>query len=244
MNEGSRPEQQHSYDGSGSPSPDYLGHRQRLRERYAKGGLDQWQDYEILEFALTFALPRRDTKPIAKALIRAFGSLCAVLEARPDELAAVKGMGDTSAMFLNLLRDTARVYARAQARGAAAHSASTPAKVFEYLSVGMKGLGDENVRALFMNRMNEITADELLATGTVDATQVHTRKIVERALFHKASRVILAHNHPSGSLEPSGEDVDMTEKIRDALGLVEIELVDHVIVGRSGYFSFADAGLI
>lgn len=211
--------------------------------RYDKDGFDNWHDYEILEYLLTFALPRRDTKPQAKELIRKFGSFHAVLEADPRQIAALRGLGPYTARFINVMYQTARMYARTKTHGTPV-SLSTPQQVRHYLTVSMKGLSDESVRALYLNRQNEIVADELLETGTVDTTQVYTRKIVERALRHKASRIILAHNHPSGSLEPSAEDVEVTERIRDALALIEIELLDHVIVGQSGYFSFSDAGLV
>lgn len=221
--------------------PSYTGHRQRIKEKYEKSGMDGWHDYEVLELALSYAIPRKDTKPIAKDLLSRFKSLNAVLDADIKELETVKGISNHSALFLKFLKDVSVLYMEKGIHGR--DLLSSPKVVFDYLKVALKGLADEEFKMLFLDSRNQLIAMETLQAGTVNRSVVFPRKVVERALYHHAVGVIVAHNHPAGSLEPSVEDQDITKAIQDALKTVDIKLLDHIIIGGNEYFSFKESGI-
>lgn len=222
--------------------PSYAGHRQRIKEKYEKSGMDGWHDYEILELALSYAIPRKDTKPIAKDLLSKFRSLNAVLDADIKELETVKGISKHSALFLRFLKDVSVLYME---KGLQSRDLlSSPKVVFDYFKVALKGLTDEEFKMLFLDSRNQLIAMETLQAGTVNRSVVFPRKVVERALYHHAVGVIIAHNHPAGSLEPSVEDQDITRAIQDALKTVDIKLLDHIIIGGNEYFSFKESGIV
>jgi len=219
----------------------YIGHRQRIKEKYEKSGVDGWHDYEVLELALSYAIPRKDTKPIAKDLLARFKSLNAILDADIKELETVKGISKHSALFLRFLKDVSVLYMEKGIHGR--DLLSSPQIVFDYLKVALKGMADEEFRMLFLDSRNQLIAMESLKAGTVNRSVVFPRKVVERALYHHAVGVIIAHNHPAGSLEPSVEDQDITKAIQDALKTVDIKLLDHIIIGGNEYFSFKESGI-
>ena len=221
--------------------PSYVGHRQRIKEKYEKSGMDGWHDYEVLELALSYAIPRKDTKPIAKDLLARFKSFNAILDADTKELATVKGISKHSALFLRFLKDVSVLYMEKGIHGR--DLLSSPQVVFDYLKVALKGLADEEFKMLFLDSRNQLIAMEGLKAGTVNRSVVFPRKVVERALYHHAVGVIIAHNHPAGSLEPSVEDQDITKAIQDALKTVDIKLLDHIIIGGNEYFSFKESGI-
>jgi DNA repair protein RadC len=221
--------------------PSYVGHRQRIKEKYEKSGMDGWHDYEVLELALSYAIPRKDTKPIAKDLLSKFRSLNAVLDADIKEFETVKGISKHSALFLRFLKDVSVLYMEKGILGR--DLLSSPKVVFDYLKVALKGLADEEFKMLFLDSRNQLIAMETLQAGTVNRSVVFPRKVVERALYHHAVGVIVAHNHPAGSLEPSVEDQDITRAIQDALKTVDIKLLDHIIIGGNEYFSFKESGI-
>lgn len=222
--------------------PGYLGHRKRIKEKYKKYGFNGWLDYEILELVLSFAIPRKDTKPIAKELISRFKTINNVFNADPKELKKIKGISDHSALFLNLLKDISVLYLE---NGLYKKDLlSSPQCVYNYLKASLKGMVDEEFKTLFLDVRNQLIAIETLKTGTVDKLVVYPRKIVERALYHHAVGVIIAHNHPGGSLNPSEDDRIITKAIKDALKTVDIRLLDHIIIGRNEYFSFTESGII
>lgn len=224
-----------------SKKPSYTGHRKRLKEKYKKCGIGGWLDYEVLELALSYAVPRRDTKPAAKELISQFKSINGVLDAGAEDIKTVKGVSEHTALFLRLLKDIFILYS--ENRLYDKDLLSSPESVYDYLKISLKGAVDEEFKALFLNSRNQLVSVETLQTGTVNKAVVYPRKVVERALSNHAAGVIIAHNHPAGTLKPSKEDIDVTKAVKEALKTVDINLIDHVIIGGAGYFSFIDSGL-
>ena len=220
----------------------HLGHRKRLRERFLKGGAEALADYELLELLLFTAMPRRDTKPVAKALLERFGSVGEAVAAEPPALREVAGVGDAAvtalksaeAVALRLLSD------RVQGRNVL----SSWAKLEDYLMAAMARKKREHFRVLFLNRKNELIADEEQQRGTVDHTPVYTREVVARALELGATALVIGHNHPSGDPTPSRGDIDMTGELQEAGQKLGIVLHDHVIVSRRGLSSFKSLGLL
>ena len=219
----------------------HLGHRARIKEKYEKSGLHGWHDYEVLELALSYAIARKDTKSIAKEMLNKFKTLNAVLDADIKDLQSINGISKHSALFLKLLKDVAVLYMEKGLHGR--DLLSSPQVVCDYLKVALKGLSDEEFCMLFLDGRNQLIEIETLKTGTVNRAVVFPRKIVERALYHHAVSVIVAHNHPSGALEPSAEDKDITSSIKNALKTVDIALLDHVIIGGNGFFSFKEKNI-
>ncbi len=221
----------------------YKGHRTRLRERFRKTGFEGFQDYEALELMLTYAVPRRDVKPLAKHLIKRFGSLQGVLDAPFEELESEDGLSENSATYLKTLKGCATLYLRKRARSDNKTIASSGA-LLDYCQVKMAGLKDEIFLAVFLNSSNEVIADEVIQEGTVNQSVVYPRKVMERALHYKATALIFVHNHPTGACKPSEDDKCITgELVRVARGL-QIAVHDHLIICRDGYYSFREHGHI
>lgn len=218
------------------------GHRERLRERFRKGGADAMPDYELLELLLFRALPRRDTKDLAKRLLARFGSFSEVVNAPEPRLKEVKGVGDSVVGELKLVRAVAVRMMRKSLDGKPTFS-STPA-VLEYLRAVQGFEAREQFRILFVDRRNHLIADEVQGTGTVDHTPVYIREVIKRALELSATAIILVHNHPSGDPSPSRADIDMTRKIVDAARPLGVTVLDHIIVGRDGHASFKQLRLM
>lgn len=214
----------------------YLGHRQRIKEKYEKSGISGWLDYEILELALSYAIPRKDTKPIAKALLSRFKTINGVLDSDKKELRTITGVSDHTALFLSLLKDITILYLENGLYNK--DLLSSPQVVYNYLKASLKGTVDEEFKVLFLDNRNQLITIETLNTGTVNQSVVYPRKVAERALYNHAVSVIIAHNHPAGTLEPSLEDCTITNFIKDALKTVDITLLDHIIIGNNDYFSF------
>ena len=222
--------------------PHYLGHRDRLRERFARHGADALPDYELLELALFRAIPRRDVKPLAKALIRRFGSFAEVLSAEPARLAEVEGVSAGVVADLKLMEAAGRRLAR----GAIAQREllSSWSALIEYLRATMAFATREEFRVLFLDKRNHLIADEIQGRGTVDHTPVYPREVARRSLELSATAIILAHNHPSGDPAPSAADVTMTREVMAVLSPLKIVVHDHVILGRSGHASLKGLQLI
>ena len=223
-------------------SAPHAGHRQRLKQRFTDGGPEAMPDYELLELLLFGALPRRDTKPIAKRLLQTFGSFAEVINAPPERLKEVQGVGDAAVMQLKLVRASAL---RLMQKGILQRPvlASWDA-VLDYCRAAMGYEAREQFRILFLDKKNRLIADEVQQQGTVDHTPVYVREVVKRALEHSASAIILVHNHPSGDPAPSRADIDMTRHIIDAAKPLGIAIHDHIIVGRQGHASFKGLKLI
>ncbi|MCK4940151.1 MAG: DNA repair protein RadC [Rhodospirillaceae bacterium] len=220
----------------------YAGHRARLRERFVKSGASALPDYELVELLLFNSMPRRDVKPIAKALIKKFGSLGAILDADINEISSVDGMGEVAAINMKVVRETAT-------RMLGQEIMDKPVlgnwqALLDYCRVSMGGSKIEQFRILFLNRKNVLIADELQQSGTVDHTPVYPREVIKRALDLEASALILVHNHPSGDTTPSKPDIEMTMEIQDAGQKLGIALHDHIIVSTNDYTSFKTEGLL
>ncbi|OGP70969.1 MAG: hypothetical protein A2Z73_00450 [Deltaproteobacteria bacterium RBG_13_60_28] len=227
----------------GKPAkPHYHGHRQRLRSRFLKGGAAALQDYELLELLLTFAIPYSDVKPLAKGLIQHFGSFTQVLDASPQDLMEFTGLKEYSATLINLVKACAEYYLKEEAlKRSPIHSLDA---LVAYCRTAMGGLKDEQFRVLFLNSQNEIIAEEIVQEGTVDQTVVYPRKVLELALKHKATALILVHNHPSGNLKPSASDRELTRALVKAAKTLNLTVHDHLIVSRQGYFSLAEHNMV
>lgn len=222
--------------------PTYEGHRQRIKDKYKKSGINGWLDYEVLELVLSYAIARKDIKPIAKELISRFKTINGVLDADREELKNVPGISEHAALFFNLLKDITILYLENGLHNK--DLLSSPDVVYDYLKASLKGSADEEFKTLFLNSRNQLIAVETLQTGTVNKSVVYPRKLVERSLYHHAVGIIIAHNHPAGTLKPSQDDCAVTKSIKDALKTVEISLLDHIIIGGNDYFSFNSEGLI
>ncbi len=223
-------------------NPHYIGHRKRLRERFLKTGREGLQDYELLETLLCFAIPRKDTKPAAKALLKKFRDIPGVLDAPVEGLIAIEGIGRESALLFKVVRSLLELYTyERDLKGA---RLSSPSAVNEYCRVAMGGLTDEQFRAFYLNNQNVIISEVLLHDGTVDQAVVYPRKLLEHALRLKATGVILVHNHPGGGLQPSRNDISLTERIMSAAREIGLTVHDHLIITGEGYFSFREQGLL
>ena len=224
------------------PALDPAGHRARLRKRLLEGGIDALADHEVIEFLLMTAIPRRDVKPLARSLIQRFGSLAAVLNTDPRTLANHPGMGEASAAALRLVAVAARRLARQAVREAPV-LASWQA-LLDYLMIDMAHLTVERVRILYLDTRNMLILDDHVGDGSLDEAQIHPREVIRRALDLGAAALILVHNHPSGSPEPSRADIQITLRIAEAGRLLGIVVHDHVIIGRNGHASLKAKGLI
>jgi DNA repair protein RadC len=222
--------------------PDYFGHRERLRQRLLTAGSAALADYELLEFLLYAAKPRGDTKPLAKALLREFGSLARVLGAEPKALGTVKGMGPASIAALIAVRAAAREMLRAEVKDRSV--ISNWQQLIDYCTAQMGHANKEEFHLLFLDTKNALIADEKQQQGTVNHTPVYPREVVKRALELSASAVIMVHNHPSGDVTPSKADIEMTRAVREAAKAVGIALHDHLVIGRGRHASFKSLGLL
>lgn len=222
--------------------PHYHGHRKRLRERFIKGGSSALADYELLELVLFLAVPRADTKPLAKALIEKFGSYAEVVSADEARLKEVKGIGDSAVIALKLVRESALRLSQQQILNRPV-MASWEA-VVDYCRAAMAHNKTEQLRILFLDKKNNLIADEVQQVGTVDHTPVYPREVIKRALELGATALILTHNHPSGDPTPSRDDIAMTREIADAGAKLGVIVHDHIIVGKNGHTSFKAIGLL
>ena len=220
-------------------NPD-AGHRERLRARFFNG--DALPDYELLELTLFPAIPRRDTKPLAKRLLARFGSYAEVIAAPRARLMEVEGVGEGVVNQLKIVEAAAARLAQAQVIGKPALSSWTA--LIDYCMATMARAPAEEFRVLYLDRKNVLIADEVQAKGTVDHAPVYPREIIKRALEHGASALILVHNHPSGDPTPSKADITMTREIADAAKALKIAIHDHLVIGRGGHASFKSLGLL
>ena len=222
--------------------PHHSGHRDRLRQRFLKSGADGLQDYELLEMVLFAAIPRRDVKPLAKQLIKEFGGLSGALGAGLPALQNVKGLGENAAELLKIIHAMTLHILRSEIEKKPVLSSWQ--KLIDYCYVAMAHEKREHFRVLFLNRKNQLMADEVQQTGTVDHTPVYPREIVKRALELGATAMILVHNHPSGDPTPSDSDIAMTEEIIRAAAALDILVHDHLIISQNGHSSFKSLGLL
>ena len=224
-----------------SDGPHYEGHRDRLRDRFRQAGGDSLPDYELLELVLFRSMPRRDVKPVAKALIARFGSFAETVCASPDRLMEVDGIGEATALDLSILAAVARRVARGEI-GKRPALASFRA-VLDYCRAAMAFEDIEKFRVLFLDKKNVLIADEEQGKGTVDHTPVYPREVIKRALELGATALILVHNHPSGDPSPSQADIAMTRALAAIAKPMGLEVHDHLIVGKHGHASLKSLSL-
>ena len=210
--------------------------------RFLKGGADAMPDYELLELALFAAVPRRDTKPLAKALLARFGSFAEVIAAPAARLMEIKGVGESVVQQLKIVEAAAHRSAKTKVINRPALSSWTA--LLDYCTAAMARVANEEFRVLFLDRKNVLVADEVQNRGTVDHTPVYPREIVKRALELSASSIILVHNHPSGDPTPSRADIALTRDIAAAAKALHITVHDHLVIGRGGHASFKALGLL
>lgn len=218
------------------------GHRARLRGRLLGQGGDALLDHELVEYLLALAIPRRDTKPLAKQLLAHYGGLSALITADAENIAAQPGMGETSTAALKIVQ------------AAALRLLSEPVReqpilaswdaLLDYLRADMAHLTIERMRVLYLNSKNMLVRDEVASEGSVDQTAVYTREIIRRAMDLGATAIILVHNHPSGDSAPSRQDISMTREIADAGKKLGVSVHDHIIIGKDGFSSMRSAGVI
>lgn len=223
-------------------APHYHGHRERLRERFRDAGPDALSDYELLEMVLFRALPRRDVKPLAKSLIGRFGSFAEVVHAPDARLREISGLGESAIIELKLIAATASRVAKGQLKQRTVLSSWTA--VIDYCRTSMAFADKEQFRILFLDKRNQLIADELQQVGTVDHTPVYPREVVKRALELSATSIIMVHNQPSGDPTPSQADIQMTKSIIDISSPLGISVHDHIIVGKNGHASLKGLRLI
>jgi len=223
-------------------SPGHLGHRARMREKLLAAGPDALLDHELLEMVLFLALPRRDTKPIARALLARFGSFAGAVSAPLAELREIEGLGEAGAAALRTVQAAALRLARAEVMERPV--LNNWDRLLAYLSAVLARVRVEQFRVLFLDTRNRLIADEPQARGTVNHTPVYPREVVKRALELQATALILVHNHPSGDPTPSRADLEMTQEVKSAAGILGIVLHDHLIVGNGRHLSFRREGLL
>jgi DNA repair protein RadC len=222
--------------------PNYTGHRQRLRDRFIKNGAEALQDYELLELVLFTAIPQKDVKPLAKDLLKKFGSLPELMSAPLNELSRIDGIKETTATALKAMIALAQRGMKRELLGKPI--LNTWPRLMDYCLGTMAHQTREYFRILFLNKKNELMADEILSSGTVDHTAAYPREIMKRALEVSATALILVHNHPSGDSQPSNPDIMMTKQIIDAGRPFSIVIHDHIIVSKAGTSSMKQLGLL
>src|SRR5262245_52623563 len=227
---------------AGDDKPDYLGHRQRLRERFLTGGDGALADYELLELLLCQAQPRVDVKPVAKGLLKRFGSFARVVAATPAELQETDGVGPAAAVIIKVVQACA--LRMAQQDIVQRDVIGSWKKLLDYCRMRMAEEKTEQFRLLFLDNKNAVIADEQQQRGTVNHTPVYPREVVKRALELGASAIILVHNHPSGDPTPSEDDIAMTKEVAAAADKLGIAVHDHIIIGRKGHASLRSLGYL
>jgi DNA repair protein RadC len=227
---------------SGGDVPEYLDHRRRVRERFLAAGADALADYELLELVLFGPIPRRDVKPLAKALIRRFDSFAGTIAAPTERLREITGVGEAVVAALKTVEAAALRLAKGRVINRPALSSWDA--LLDYCAAAMGHAQTEEFRVLFLDRKNVLLAEEVHQRGTVDHTPVYPREVVKRALELGASALILVHNHPSGDPTPSKADIAMTREVAIAAKALKIELHDHLVIGRGSHASFKALGLL
>lgn len=215
--------------------PSFFGHRERLRKKFIANGIEAFLPHEILELILTYSIPRKDTKALAWTLLKKFGTLSDVLDAKEEDLQKVKGLGPSSVVLIKLIRSVMRNYSLEKIKDR--EEISNPEKLLEFCKASLQGRQEEAFEVIFLTIRNTVIAVERLFQGTLDRARINPRIILERAFFHNAAGLIFVHNHPSGEPSPSNEDRYLTNTISSLTTHLGIAVVDHIIVGRGKAFS-------
>lgn len=222
---------------------DYIGHRKRLRKRYLENGYESLQDYEIIELLLTFVKQRVDTKPLAKQLIKKYGTIEEIFKADKKELENIDGIGEISAIFLKFIGDIS-AYSFKEKTKKEKIAFRNKSQLLSYLRNDIGFSKNEEFKVLFLNSSNEIIEIESLFTGTIDKSAIYPRKILERALHYNARSLVFVHNHPSGNVMPSEKDKELTQEMKEFFRMVDIYVLDHIIITKDSHFSFLEEGII
>jgi DNA repair protein RadC len=218
------------------------GHRKRLRDKFLKSGLGGFHDYEIVELLLSLGTPRRDCKLPAKEAIKRFGTLRGVLEAPIEEMEKIEGIGPYNAFGIRLVQEVAREFLRAKIIDKPFYSSSQ--EIFDYLYHSMRGLKKEVFKVIYLTGQNQVIDTADLSEGTVNASTVAPREVIEGAIKYSAASLVFVHNHPSGNPQPSTSDMSLTRELVYAGKVMQIKVLDHIIIGENRYYSFAGEGLI
>lgn len=224
--------------------PHYLGHRQRLRERFLLGGGSNMPDYELLELLLTYTIPRRDVKPLAKELVKKFGSFAGVINASHEELLACDGIKEASATMIKVIAESVLRASWQNLQGSDEPVINNWESMMDYCRSAMAYQTVEEFRIIFLNVKLRVIGEEIQQRGTVNHVSVHPREVIKSAIARGASAIIMVHNHPSGDVTPSKPDIDITKMVKDAGAPVGITLLDHVIISKYDAFSFKDKGIL
>jgi DNA repair protein RadC len=222
--------------------PGYEKHRQRLKAKYLEAGMSAFHDYETVELLLSYAIPRRDVKPLARELLRQFGTLRGIVDAEVVDLEKIRGIGRHTAILFKLVKDLGIVYLREKAEEKSQISCTT--ELLDFCKANMGGLKDERFCVIYLDAMNKMIEFETVQEGIVNQAVVYPRKVLENALKRKASAIILVHNHPSGNVRPSDADIRLTKTIQEAGRVLDILVHDHVIIGENRAFSFREEGIM
>jgi DNA repair protein RadC len=222
--------------------PHYKEHRKRMKKKFTASGVDAFHDYEVLELLLFYAIPRKDLKPLAKDLLKKFGTLKGVMDASIHDLEGITGVSTHTAVLIKLIRDMGSLYLKEKAKEKPQITCTR--ELLDYCRTAIGGLKDERFCVIYLDAQNKITGMETIQEGIVNQAVVYPRKVLENAIAQKASAIILVHNHPSGHVKPSDADIKLTKTIRDTARMLDILVHDHVIVGENRFFSFREEGLM
>jgi len=222
--------------------PDHIEHRQRLKQKYSTAGLAALHDYEVLELLLSFSIPRKDVKPLARRLLREFTSLKGVMDAEAAELKKINGVGEHTAILLKLVKELGALYLKEKAGEKIQISCTS--ELLNFCRMEFGGLKDERFCVIYLNAQNRVIGMDTIQEGIVNQAVVYPRKVLEYSLKNKASSIILAHNHPSGHVKPSEADIRLTKLIQDTARILDIIVHDHIIIGENRVFSFREEGII
>ena len=218
------------------------GHRQRLQQKFKASGIDALHEYEVLELLLTYVIRQQDVKPLAKALLKEFGSVKGILDTELAGLQTVSGIGERSAIMLKLVKDIAALYLKQKAKEK--KQVTCTSELLDYCRTVMGGKRDEEFCVIYLDAQNQIIEFETIQRGVVNQAVVYPRQVLENALKKKASAIILAHNHPSGHVRPSDADIRLTKMIQETAKVLDILVHDHIIIGENRFFSFREEGLM
>ena len=225
-----------------SENEDWLGHRRRLREKFLKGGLDGFHDYEIVELLLSLGKPRSDCKPQAKEAIRRFKNLRGVMEASPQELQEIKGIGPHSVFGIKFMQAVAREFLKEKSLQKPVCSSSQ--EIYDYFYHAMRDLKKEMIKIVYLNSQNQILEIQDFDQGTVDSSHIYPREVIEGALKCHAVGLVMVHNHPSGNPEPSASDLSLTRNMVLSGTAMQVKILDHIVIGDNAFYSFAGQGLL
>jgi DNA repair protein RadC len=213
-----------------------------MKKKFAESGIDAFHDYEVLELLLSYAIPRKDVKPLAKRLLHKFGSLKGIVDAEVSSLEKIEGVSVHTAILIKLIKEMGTLYLKEKARDKPQITCTT--ELLNYCKTYMGGLKDEQFCVIYLDAQNKMTDIETIQEGIVNQAVVYPRKVLENALKQKASAIIMVHNHPSGHVKPSDADIRLTKTIQETARILDIIVHDHIIIGENRFFSFREEGLI